>query len=312
MYKLDGCLDCWLAFQFQRRRLATLMAGLCGRSSASHTRQRCSAALFVSRTRLSSRKRVNAIQRLGGYSNVTLLPWEHPDEFEQLRREIWEELQPEGPLQEDAATTILLCRWRKERLRLKRKLDTAVALNKVENRVFKQEAPPLFDTRIEKTAYRLGSPSSGRSGPAPDHYQHLLSFSSSFYGEKEAWLVKLSVSMLPGEYRDHLNTQVPQTSFENTEQWIRALKNEVDTVLMPMVRNRLPDPNDYVGTAAELLAADPVLADLEIEDRLDATSDRALRRLFWLKTQKQMDRELRQKVINAKPATRPVDSSKSK
>ena len=117
--------------------------------------------------------------------------------------------------------------------------------------------------------------------------------------------------MLPEEYGHHLNAKVPETNFESSEHWIKALKKEVDTVLMPMVRRRLPDPNHYVATAAELLAVDPVLADLDIEDRLDASSDRALRRLFWLKTQKQLDRDARQKVVNAKPAARPAAASKS-
>jgi hypothetical protein len=88
-----------------------------------------------------------------------MLPWEHPDDFERLRREIWDELQPEGPLQDECAETILLCRWRKLRLRLMRKLETADALNKVENRVFKEEPPPLFDTRHERNVYGLSRPS---------------------------------------------------------------------------------------------------------------------------------------------------------
>jgi hypothetical protein len=116
--------------------------------------------------------------------------------------------------------------------------------------------------------------------------------------------VELSISFLPEEFRNHLNTHVPKTNFETTEQWISALKKEVEVVLMPMVRNRLPDPNGYITTAAELLAAARVIEDLEVEDRLDATSDRALKRLFWLQAQKQLDRQARQKVIDSKPAAR--------
>jgi hypothetical protein len=256
-------------------------------------------------------RKPNALKH-GAYSGIALLPWEHPDEFEQLRRELWEELQPEGPMQEDCAKTILLCRWRKERLRLKRKLDAAVVLNKVENRVFREKAPPLFDTRLENTKYVLSKPSSEHLGPPRDHYEHLLRFSSSFYSEKDPRLVELWISRLPEEFRDHLNTHVPKINFETDEQWIKALKKEADTVLMPMVRNRLPDPNDYVGTAAELLATDRVVEELEVEDRLDASSDRALRRLFWLKTQKQLERDARQKVVNGKPAARPVPEEASK
>ncbi|MGF6313412.1 hypothetical protein ABIB82_007589 [Bradyrhizobium sp. i1.8.4] len=42
------------------------------------------------------------------------------------------------------------------------------------------------------------------------------------------------------------------------------------------------------------------MEDLAVEERLDIVMDLALRRLFWLKAQKQLDREARAKVINSK------------
>lgn len=95
------------------------------------------------------RAKSNAFKH-GVFSSIELLPWEDGDAFEQLRLELWNEHKPEGPSQEDAVETILWCRWRKLRLRSWRKFETAAALSKVENRVFEQEPPPLFDTEAGK------------------------------------------------------------------------------------------------------------------------------------------------------------------
>ena len=255
-------------------------------------------------------RKPNALKH-GAYSEIGLLPWEHPDEFQQLRREIWDELQPEGFLQEECAEDILHSKWRKRRLRTRRKLEAAAALDKVENQVFREQPPPLSDTRLENFKHAMSQPSSERRGPARDDYEHLLRFSASLYREIALPVLKFAIARLPHEFRDHLNAQVPQEKFDTTEQWVSAVKYEVDYVLMPMVRKRHPDPRSYLDLAIKFLADDPLLEDLDVEDRLDAVADRALKRLFWLKTQKQLDREARQKVVNGKPAPRPRVESAS-
>src|SRR5262249_44602322 len=143
-------------------------------------------------------RKPNALKH-GAYSSIGLLPWENPEDFEQLRHDLWGELQPEGPLQEECAETILFNRWRKMRLRMKRKLEAAVALQNVEYRVFKEEPPPFFDTSLDRLAYQLSKPFAERLGPARDDYEHLLRFSASFYGDKESPLLELKINLLPEE-----------------------------------------------------------------------------------------------------------------
>ncbi len=235
----------------------------------------------------------------GVYSPIEILPWEDPDLFEELRRELWEEHKPEGPSQEDCVETILWCRWRKLRLRAWRKLETAAALENAENHVFRLEPPPLFDTRIEGTMYSLANrPPRNEDAPIRDDYARLLSCSMSFYGDQDRQTVEWSLMFLPKEFRDHLEEHVPESNFETTRAWIVALKNEIDTVLLPMVKNRRPDPRGYKQAAAKFLASDRMMEDLEIEERLDSAMDRALRRLFWLKTQKQLERAAAAKVVS--------------
>jgi len=106
--------------------------------------------------------------------------------------------------------------------------------------------------------------------------------------------------MLPREFSSHLREKVPCENFESTRQWVVALKKEVDSVLLPMVRQRRPDPNAYVATAAAFLTGDRVLEDLDIEERLDAAIDRAMKRLYQLKLARQLDRPRLPSLIDQK------------
>ena len=105
---------------------------------------------------------------------------------------------------------------------------------------------------------------------------------------------------MPEEYSNHLQAHVPQDNYDEPCHWIAAIKKEIDGVLLPKVRDRRPDPDGYLAAAADLLAPEKMLDDLGIEERLDAQIDRALRRLFSLKTQKKLDREAKQKIVDAK------------
>src|SRR6267142_5174685 len=128
-------------------------------------------------------RKPNALKH-GAFSGIELLPWEDANEYEELHRGLKEEFDPNGPLQEDCVNTILSCMWRKRRVREKRNLDTAAALDRVENRVLWEDPPPLFDTEFEGIIYSLDNRRSEPRTPrtrAPEDYGQLLSFSSSLY-----------------------------------------------------------------------------------------------------------------------------------
>jgi hypothetical protein len=245
----------------------------------------------------------NALKH-GVFSSIQILPWEDPDAFEQLRRELWEEHKPEGPSQEDCVETILWCRWRNLRLRARQQLETAAALQKPQYHVFTVEPRPLFDTYREGVFHALKNRPAYTARDVADDYSRLLSFSNSFYRDRDRRNVDWSFQFLPKEFRDHLEKHVPESNFESRENWIVAMKKEVDTVLLPMVKDRRPDPGHYKVAAAEFLASDKMVEDLEVEERLDATMDRALRRLSWLKAQKELEREKAQKLVNGKATPR--------
>jgi hypothetical protein len=244
-------------------------------------------------------RKPNALKH-GGFSRSELLPWEDVNEYEELRRALKEEFAPEGPLQEDCVNTVFSCMWRKRRVRDKRNLDIAAALDRVENRVLWEDPPPLFDTKFEGIKYSLSNRRSEPRSKPPEDYQQLLGFSSSLYGERGGSVLKLSIGMLPREFSSHLREKVPPEDYESTRQWVVALKTEVDTVLLPMVRERGHDPDAYLATAAAFLTEDRVLEDLAVEERLDAVIDRALKRLYQLKMARQLDHQRPLALIDSK------------
>jgi len=252
-------------------------------------------------------RKPNAL-RHGAFSGRELLPWEDKNVYEELRRALFEEHQPEGPLQEDCVNTVLTNLWRKRRVRAKRNFDIAAALDKIGNRVLWEEPLPLFDTEEETTINRLKATLERRPRPVErqvttgphDDYSQLMGFSSSLYGELNEHLLKLRISMLPAKFSAHLNEKLPSERFECTTHWVVAVKKEVDGVLLPMVRGRAPQPKVYSETAATFLTSDRILEDLETEERLDAAIDRALKRLYQLKMARQLYAPKAPKLIEGK------------
>jgi hypothetical protein len=245
-------------------------------------------------------RKPNALKH-GAFSGTELLPWEDANEFEELHRNLKEELDPDGPLQDDCVLTILRYMWRKRRVSAKRNLDVAAALDRVENRVLWEDPPPLFDTEIEGIKYFFANRRSEPRSKPPEDYQQLLGFSTSLFRERDRRLLEIAVSMLPSEFSSHLREKLPPDNFEYTSQWVVALKKEVDAVLLPMVRARGHDPDAYLATAAGFVTEDRMLEDLAIEERLDAAIDRTLKRLYQLKVARQLDRPKLSELNSRKP-----------
>ena len=255
---------------------------------------------------MSNRRRPPNALKHGAFSRDELLPWEDAGEYQRLRQGLIEEHQPQGTLEEDCIDTIASLLWQKRRVRAKRNLDIAAELDRVENRVTWKDPPPLFETKLEGAMHALstrepGRPSQPRDDGPREDYSQLFGFSASLYGLANRRLVQLSVSMLPAEFNAHLNEKVPSDKFEDTMDWVVALKKEVDGALLPMVRSRAPQANVYYERAAAFLTSERIIQDLDVEDRLDGAIDRALKRLYQL----QMARELRNsrepKLIEPRP-----------
>jgi hypothetical protein len=241
-------------------------------------------------------RKPNALKH-GAFSAIGLMPWEDEGEFEELRRGLFEDFRPEGPLQEDCVNTILSCMWRKRRVRAKRQFDTAAELDRIHNRTLWEDPPPFFDEGLEACKHALINRRPGGGTRPREDYQQLLGFSSNLYGDSHRGIVELSISMLPSEFSKHLQKKLPKENFDSTYEWVFAIKSEVDNVLLPMVRGREPQGSDYFATASAFLTNDRILEDLAIEERLDAHIDRNMKRLFQLKLGRQLHASDQLKVV---------------
>ena len=242
----------------------------------------------------------------GAFSNILLLPWEDPNEFEALHRDLEEYFQPEGPAEKDVVNTILKCMWAKRRVSDKRLFDTAAELDRARNQALWEDPDPFFDTKREALIHRLSnlgerrSRTSSRLASHREDYSQLVGFSSRLYGDTPSSLLKLMVKMLPPQYAAHLEAKVPADKFESDWEWAFALKQEVDNVLLPMVRGQEPPSEGFAAAASEFLTIDRILEDQAIEERLDAQIDRATQRLARLRMGRQLFAANQPKVVNIK------------
>jgi hypothetical protein len=148
--------------------------------------------------------------------------------------------------------------------------------------------------------HQLRERKAGPSTTRRDDYEQLLGFSTSLYGSLDGQFVELRLGMLPKEFSAHLRDKVPRKKFESASHWVCALKKEVDGVLLPMLRARAPQGNAYFESAAAFLSADRILQDLEVEQRLDAIVDRAIKRLYQDKAAREFYRPKQPKLIETR------------
>jgi hypothetical protein len=223
----------------------------------------------------------------GGFSKTILFPWEDVEEFEALHRSLQDEWKPSGALEEDAVFTILTCIWRKRRIRDKRNLDTLAALQEREFDALTAQPLPFFDTMEEQAMYAL-THMPEYDGRVRDRVSQLLGFSSSLYGSLDGQFLDLSIDMMGEEFSTHLKREVPKENYSTTPEWVKAVKREVDEVLLPRVRAEMGSTVNLAAKAASFITTDRIIEDLVLEERLDAMIDRAIRRLAQGKMMKQV------------------------
>jgi hypothetical protein len=153
------------------------------------------------------------------------------------------------------------------------------------------EPTPFFEEHIEQLKFMLSNRSTSGASPArqlDNDEAVLLQLSASFFGDMSEQSVKWRL-LIGHKFTDHLKEAVPRESYSNFIDYVRALKREVDEVLLPRVREKLPS-DDYTASkaASEFLTGERILEDLALEERLDATMDKAIRRLAQAKALKQL------------------------
>ncbi|MBR0916135.1 hypothetical protein [Bradyrhizobium japonicum] len=232
-------------------------------------------------------KTPNAMKH-GAFSSIDLLPWESAEEFAALRRGLFEKYSPDGPLQEDCMASIASLMWRKRRVQKKRELDVAAELDRAENAILWKHPLPLCDDQMElmkqQPAHMRDGDVTKRCIRVSEEYDELFSFSCSLYREVGPSIFRIKIGFLPSEFADHLNKTCPAENYETTSHWVAAVKREVDTVLLPLVRTRYPAPvsDRYYETALKVINEERLFSDLAAEERIERNVDQLLGRFFKL------------------------------
>jgi hypothetical protein len=88
----------------------------------------------------------------GGYSGVSVLPGEDKAAFEKLRRDLINELKPNGPLEDDIVMTIAHYVWRKQNLKTYRKAEAAKKWHDelLASEIRRRTPPPEIVTRLRR------------------------------------------------------------------------------------------------------------------------------------------------------------------
>jgi hypothetical protein len=207
--------------------------------------------------------------------------------------ELINEWDPCGAFEDEAVFTIATCMWKKRRIREKRQLEVLAHLRKPDPQSSK-EPIPFFESKIEKLKFQLSHKSKSTAVAPPSHQFNsdeamLLELSaSSFYGDMSEQSLTWKF-FYRNRFTDHLKQAVPRENYPEFIDYVRALKKEIDEVLLPRARSERPS-DDYIAaqTASEFLTAERILEDLALEERLDATMDKAIRRLAQAKALKQI------------------------
>jgi hypothetical protein len=189
----------------------------------------------------------NALKH-GAFSDAVVLPTEDPKEFKRLRTRLIVELQPSGPLEQDAVFTIAKLTWRKGRLNIFRKAEILLAAL----------TPHLKKSPVAQLQESLEA-----------HRESLTQMQDQIEADKihEQFLEKQSEGL-----KDDTNAIGPPLDQKTRSGLIDLMKEGASL-------------KELAGIA-EFVTPERYIKELEIEARIDAQIDRQLKRLFFLKGMK--------------------------
>ena len=209
---------------------------------------------FRQGTRYRPRKQPNA-QKHGMFSLVAILPGEDPRLFAALHSAVVKEWAPDGPTEDDAVLSIAKGLWRKARLQ--KFLEGKVTACRLDG------SHPAFD-RVNALRGVCGV-----LEVAPEYLDELL-------------------NRLPEDLKERLKGQFPPRDFESNSARAQAVRNEINSVILPeLQRFDKPLAVSFLE-ASDILTQDDFKHEIAVEERIDAMIDRAVKRLMQTKAMKQI------------------------
>jgi hypothetical protein len=100
----------------------------------------------------------------------------------------------------------------------------------------------------------------------------------------------IALTGLTARIAEHFRRKFPRRDSQSTSEWVRAIQNEVTSVLLPAVERFGFDGSREVLIArdAAFFSQELVKYELAVDERIEAMIDRAVKRLVQAKAMKQM------------------------
>ena len=200
--------------------------------------------------------------------SATVLPGEDRREYGQLVDELIEEWKPDGAAEYEAVLTMADARWRKLRAQTYRHIQ-------------------FWRNRIDV------------NHPSYDEHLGLKHFLAAVAGSPEDFDLAAAAFLHPKQI-DRLKRKCPRQNFGNNKEWVLAMfsemKEELEPPLPQMSKKMLADFKGFqaemesfriINRAADTFTDKVFERELAIDERLDATFDRAFKRLIQIKAAKQ-------------------------
>jgi hypothetical protein len=164
---------------------------------------------------------------------------------------------PDGPVEQDLVLTIAKCLWRKARC---------------QRFLMARATDAKFDPRHE----------------ACDPVSALTAFYDGLQDATISEEIRRGVALLDGLFAGHLGRECPREKFDTDQEWVKAMQEEAEKVLMPMA-TRFGNPPDEVlmMRSAAILTDDRFSRELEFEERIDRMLWQAIGQLEKIKKSKQ-------------------------
>jgi hypothetical protein len=203
-------------------------------------------------------KQPNA-QTHGVFAATAIIPGEDRQEFEELHSAVIQEWAPDGATEDDAVLTIAKGVWRK------RRVQKFVAVQLLKN-------------------------SHDPSHPSYNESAGLSCFAAAMRNRPEVAFEKWAHRCLRADQVKYLENKFPRSNFTSTPEWAQAVIDEITLVLLEDPANDVPEMADIAALSLSMatFSDDFIKQEIALDERLDATIDRAVKRLIQTKAMKQM------------------------
>jgi hypothetical protein len=209
----------------------------------------------LDKTYKAKKKLPNAMTH-GTFTQVTILPGEDPRAFLELHLAVIQEWQPSGPTEDDAVLTIAKGIWRKGRFQ--RFLEGELTICTLQT-----------------------------DHPAYDEMYALHDFLKALDIHPEETLAGPMIS-LSEDMKRHLRGELAEKNFESPSERIQAIKEYIRSVRLPEVQRIGKPAQISYWDSKQIVTPEEFEREIALDERIDATIDRATKRLIQIKAMKQM------------------------